>query len=82
MQTVESVERVVMVCDYPGGPIYSKKSVQDRVVWTPLGPGRSFMPSLVGRSTDKELRKPGFWAQVYLEAGDALVDYLKQRPKP
>lgn len=79
-QVVVEVERKVQVCDYPGGPIYYKNSTHEVVTLRPLGLARSFMPELDTR--EASLRKPGFWADAYRQAGDALIPFLQKRPKP
>lgn len=79
-QVVTSAERYVQACDEPGGLIYTKKSTVDVVTVVPLSGGRSFMPDLDTRG--EATRRPGFWADAYKAAGDALVEFLTKRPKP
>lgn len=79
-QTVEERERVVQASDTPGGAIYSKKSVVEVVEWRQLRAGRSFMPNAPSAAAD--LREPGYWDRIYEQAGDALIAFLRQHPKP
>jgi len=81
-QVVTEAERLLQACDTPGGAIYWRNSKVERIDWRPIGAkqARSFMPN--APSTWADLQRPGYWAQLYAEAGDALIAFLKQNPKP
>jgi hypothetical protein len=79
-QHIETVERDVQTTDYPGGPIYTKSSKSTRVDWVPVGQTVGFMPLL---SNDPAIvYVVGYWDEIYKEAGDKLIAFLKKRPIP
>ncbi len=53
-----------------------------RTRWVRCGPDRDFMPSPHPGDVPESDWRPGLWAEAFGAAGDALVAYLKEHPRP
>lgn len=65
-------------------PITHVDASIDKVSWRSTGNGRSFMPTGAAHPANVPERdwRPGLWAEAYAYAGDKIVAFLKEHPKP